>query len=110
MKENFVAFISESVKQDFEKLKSGKFEDRKIVGYINRAVDSLKQNPLAGIKIPKSIWPLEYIKNYQITNLWKYNLPNAWRLIYTLDSDEIKIMTLILDWMNHKDYENKFSY
>lgn len=110
MKETFVAFISDKVKKEFESLKSGKFEDKKLFGYINRAIDDLKQNPSSGIKIPRDLWPPEYLNDYRITNLWKYDLPNAWRLIYTLESDEVKIMTFILEWFNHKNYERKFGY
>ena len=39
-----------------------------------------------------------------------YNLPNAWRLVYTIKEDEIRILSIILEWFNHKDYEKKFNY
>lgn len=110
MKETFVAFISNKLKKEFNSLEEGKFEDKKLFSYINRAINDLKQNPLSGIKIPKNLWPEEYVKEYKITNLWKYDLPNAWRLIYTLETDEVKIVTFILEWFDHKEYERKFSY
>jgi len=56
------------------------------------------------------LWPKEYIQNYNITNLWKYDFPNAWRLIYTLEANEVKIVSIILNWMNHKDYDRLFRY
>ncbi len=62
------------------------------------------------IKIPKKLWPAEYIKSYNITNLWKYNLPNAWRLIYTIKEDEVMILNVILEWFDHKGYEKRFGY
>ncbi len=110
MKEKFVAFINQKLKKDFESLEKGKFEDKKLFRYIQRAIDDLKKNPLAGVKVPKDIWPKEYIRKYSLTNLWKYDLPNAWRLIYTLETDEIKIISFILDWFDHKNYERKFKY
>src|SRR3989338_2034692 len=61
-------------------------------------------------KIKKQLWPKEYIKQYGITNLWKYDLPNAWRLIYTIESDEVKIMGIVLEWFTHKEYEKRFNY
>lgn len=45
-----------------------------------------------------------------LTNLWKYDLPDAWRLIYTIKEDEIKILSIILEWFDHKEYERKFNY
>ncbi len=110
MKEIYVAFISEKIKEQFEKLKQGKFEDKQLSKFIQRAIDDLKQNPFSGIKITKKIWPEFYIKNYQITNLWKYDLPNSWRLIYTIESDDIKIVNILLEWFDHKNYEKRFNY
>ena len=109
-KEIHVAFITQKLKEQFESLKEGKFEDKELYKFIDRATDDLKQNPTCGIKIPKKLWPKEYIKNYMVTNLWKYDLPNAWRLIYTIESDEIKIMSIVLEWFDHKEYETRFKY
>tara|TARA_Y100000310_G_scaffold337708_1_gene425469 strand:- start:5686 stop:6021 length:336 start_codon:yes stop_codon:yes gene_type:complete len=109
-KEVSVAFISKEIKKEFEDLKYSKFENEQLYRFIQRAIDDIKQNPICGIKIPKKLWPNTYTKKYQITNLWKYNLPNAWRLIYTIETDEIRIMNIILEWMNHKNYERKFKY
>ena len=109
-KEIHVAFITQKLKEQFEALKEEKFEDKELYKFIDRATDDLKQNPTCGIKILKRLWPKEYIKNYSITNLWKYDLPNAWRLMYTIESDEIKIMSIVLEWFDHKEYEKKFKY
>ncbi len=110
MKENFVAFIEERIKKEFESLEKGRFEDKKLFSYIKRAIDALKINPASGTKVPKSLWPEKYLEEYKITNLWKYDLPNAWRLVYTLETDEIRIMTFILEWFDHKNYEKRFGY
>ncbi|MFT4309184.1 MAG: hypothetical protein ACMXYL_01710 [Candidatus Woesearchaeota archaeon] len=50
------------------------------------------------------------IRNYRITNLWKYDLPSGWRLIYTIKTDEVMIISVILEWFSHKDYERRFNY
>jgi Txe/YoeB family toxin of Txe-Axe toxin-antitoxin module len=110
MKEILIAFISQKVKKEFEDLEKGKFEDKKLYEFISRAINDLKNNPSCGTKISKNLWPAEYLKNYQITNLWKYDLPNAWRLVYTIETDEVKIMNFILEWFDHKNYEKKFGY
>jgi len=109
-KELYIAFISKKLKENFESLKSGKFEDKKLYNFIDRALDDIKNSPTCGKKIQKKLWPKEYIKKYQITNLWKYDLPNGWRLIYTIETNEIKIMSIILEWFDHKEYSKRFKY
>lgn len=109
-KEISVAFISQKLKAEFDSLKNGKFEDKQLYAYISRAQDDLKKNPYCGIKIQRDLWPKEYSQKYGVTNLWKYDLPNAWRLIYTIEADEIKVVNIILEWFDHKDYERRFRY
>lgn len=109
-KEISVAFIDKALKEHFELLRQGKFEDRQLYNLIDRALSNLKQKPDCGTKIRKEIWPKKYVKKYAITNLWKYNLPNGWRLVYTIESDEVRIISIILEWFNHKDYTRRFKY
>lgn len=78
--------------------------------HINIAIIGLKQNPQCGVKIPKNLWPRDYIRKFNITNLWKYNLPNGWRLIYTIQTNDVMILNIILEWFCHKAYEKKFGY
>ncbi len=105
-----VVFVDKKLQRDFEKLKHGKTEDRELYDFIDRATDDLKEKPMCGIKIPRKLWPKGYIKKYGIDNLWKYDLPNAWRLIYTIVGDEVKILNVLLEWLSHKDYEKRFRY
>lgn len=81
-----------------------------LLNSIKQKIDLLKANPEYGIHIPKNKIPKEYIKEYDVNNLWKSNLSGAWRMIYTIRGSEIDIISLILDIMNHKDYEKKFKY
>ena len=94
----------------FESLKKGNSQDKKLYDFIDRATKDLKKDPTCAIKIPKRLWPKIYIQNYGITNLWKYDLPSGWRLIYTIKTDEVMILSVILEWFNHKEYERKFKY
>lgn len=105
-----VIFSEKKLEISFEELKEGKFEDKKLYDFINRAINDIKKEPTCGVKIPKKLWPKTYIQNYGITNLWKYDLPNAWRLVYTIKEDEIRILSVILEWFNHKHYEKRFHY
>ena len=109
MKEKHVAFISPKLKKGLETLKAGKFEDKKLYEFIERAIQDLKEDPTCGTKIRKQLWPKEY-KRLEVTNLWKYDLPNAWRIIYTIETDEVRIVSIILEWFTHKDYEKRFKY
>jgi hypothetical protein len=70
----------------------------------------ITENPYSGTKIPKNLWPKEYLSNYNITNLWKYDLLNGWRLTYTIKGQKIEIVSVIIEWFSHKEYERKFKY
>lgn len=106
----YVAFATPKLEKDFEKLKQGKFEDKQLFLFIQRAIDDLKDDPMCGVKIPRKLWPRGYIKTYQIVNLWKYDLPSCWRLIYSILEDKLMILNLILEWFPHKEYEKIFGY
>jgi Txe/YoeB family toxin of Txe-Axe toxin-antitoxin module len=103
----FVAFADEKLKEAFEKLKT---EDPTLYKFISRAIDDLKENPFCGIAIPKRLIPKIYIRKYGINNLWKYNLPGAWRLLYSIAGNRVKIVAIILEWLSHKEYERRFKY
>jgi Txe/YoeB family toxin of Txe-Axe toxin-antitoxin module len=106
-REKFVAFVNENMKKAFEKLKE---EDPKLYKFIARAIEDLKRDPFVGISVPKKLIPKIYIKKYGVNNLWKYNLPEAWRLLYFVVGDQVKIVSIILEWLPHKEYERRFGY
>jgi len=81
-----------------------------LLNSIKQKIDLLKANPEYGVHIPKDRIPKEYIKIYDVNNLWKINLSGAWRMIYTIQGSEVEIISLILDIINHMDYEKKFKY
>ena len=110
MREKFVAFASEEIKHAFEELGKGKFEDLQLLGFLRRAIDDLKKNPLIGINIPKNLIPREYIVKFDVDNLRKYDLPNGWRLLYTIKGDDIMIISVLIEWLDHKNYERRFGY
>ncbi len=109
-KETGVDFLNPALKCAFESLKSGRYEDKKLYSFISRAMDDLKENPSCGTKLPGRIWPKSYLKKYPLTNLWKYDLPNGWRMIYSIETDEVRIISIILEWFDHKGYEQRFGY
>lgn len=105
-----VGFIDVKIQKAFIELKSGRFEERELTTFIERAITDLKENPLTGVAVPQKLWPVEYIRRYGINNLRKYDLPNGWRLVYTLRGNEIEIVSIILEWFSHKEYERRFKY
>ena len=81
-----------------------------LLNAIKQKIEFLKDNPQYGIHIQKDRIPKEYIENYEINNLWKINLPKAWRMIYTIKGEEAKIIAFILEYMDHEKYNKKFGY
>jgi len=106
-----IIFGDEKINQTLEKLKNSKTEDKKLYDFLNRAFDDLEENAFCGIQIPKKLIPKEYENKFgNLDNLWKYNLPNAWRLIYTVKNNDVILLSIVLEWMSHKEYERKFKY
>lgn len=105
--ESKIQFADDKVKKAFEKLKKIDF---KFYKFILRAFNDISENAFCGIQIPKKLIPKEYLKKFNIRNAWKYNLPGAWRLIYSLESKNLVILSIVLEWMDHKTYERRFGY
>ncbi len=106
-----VKFGDENLKKAYLELETGKFEEKQLKERLDRAAEDLKKNAFCGIQIPKKLIPKEYHLKYgPLTNLWKYNLPDAWRLIYTIKRNEVVVLSIVLEWMTHKEYERRFNY
>ena len=79
--------------------------------WLKKAIIDFKENAFCGESIRKKQIPKGYIKKYGIANLWWYPLPNAWRLLYSiLTPSRTEVLTVIVDYMDHKDYERRFKY
>ena len=106
-----IVFVNEKLKQAFDKLKDSKTEDKQLYELLKRAFEDIEKNTSGFIHVPKNLIPKEYVRKYGIDNLWKYDLPKGWRLLYTVTTDnEVELISAILDWFDHKDYEKKFKY
>ena len=105
-----IKFADKKIQKSFEALKESKTEDQRLYKWICRAFEDLEENAFCGIRIPKRLIPKVYIDKYGIDNLWKYDLPRSWRLIYSVANDGICVLSIILEWMDHKNYERKFNY
>lgn len=100
--------------KDFLKLKSkaekGSSEAKYLLELIRKANSKLSLNKEAGKKIPRKLWPKEYIRKHDVKNLWKFNLDSYWRLLYTITGNEIDLFLIYLEYLNHKEYNRKFKY
>lgn len=86
-------------------------EARMLLKSINQKVELIKANIHYGNPISKNLIPEEYQKKYEVTNLFRIELPIFWRMLYTLvDNEKIEIIAFVIDIFNHKEYNKKFSY
>jgi hypothetical protein len=94
-----------------ERSKESKIE-KSIFNAINKKADLIKNNPHYGDPIKKKLIPNDYVKKYGVTNLFRVELPNYWRMLYTLTDGEskIEIVAFVLDIIDHPDYNKKFRY
>jgi len=107
IKPSDVVFADVKLEKDYDCL----LENDEIKKYLKRAIGDLQDNAFCGIQIPKKLVPIVYVKKYGIDNLWKYDLPDGWRLIYSITTlNKVEILSVILDWFSHKDYERRFNY
>jgi hypothetical protein len=85
-------------------------EEGYLLKIINAGLDMLKENMFAGERIERKKFPRSYAQKYGVNNLYKFNLDSRTRLIYTLVADESSVAAVVLEILNHKKYEERFSY
>jgi len=107
MKPKKVIFVNEDLESEFY----GMSDKDPLKKALIRAIEHLKEDSHAGRNVKKKLIPKEFIRKYNLKNIWIYNLPDAWRMIYSLTTGgELEVISVILDWMNHKDYEKLFKF
>ena len=89
-------------------LKEGKESTQEIqlLKSIQQKRDLIKANPFYGDNIEKKKIP----KIYNVQNLWRVELTNYWRMLYTIKGDEVQIICFILGILDHDNYNKKFGY
>ena len=95
-----IHFADAKTRISFESLKKKNQILYEIIGF---SFERLNENCFCGRQI-RSI-PLEYFRKYRITNLWRYDLPKAFRLLYSVKNEEIIIIALILDLAENRHYQ-----
>jgi len=91
-----------------KQLKAGNKSSSEItlLNSIKKKISLIKENPFYGDNIKKNMIP----KEYNVPNLWRIELSNFWRMLYTIRGDEIEIICFVLGIMNHKKYNKLFGY
>jgi hypothetical protein len=103
-------FADVNIKKAYYMLEQGDDQERYLFKSIKQALVNIEGNAFCGIQLSKRLMPKEYTQKYGIENVWKYDLPGGWRLIYSIARDKIIVVSLILEWFNHKEYERRFKY
>lgn len=103
-----IRWESPKIKKAFYRLEK---TDPVLFKQIGNALNEIEKNAFCSILLPKKLIPEKW-QHYSA--VWKYDLPRGWRLFYTvapLDSPgKIIVLSIILDWMSHKEYERLFKY
>jgi Txe/YoeB family toxin of Txe-Axe toxin-antitoxin module len=101
---SIIAFANEKVKKEWNDAIS---KDDKLSKSLLKAKEDLQKNAYAGQQIKKDLIPKKY-KHY--SNLWRYELVDAWRLIYSIGRDQVQVLSIVLEWGSHKEYDRLFGY
>lgn len=67
-------------------------------------------NIFAGESIKKQQIPAHYVKKFGVNNLFRYRLPEGFRAIYTLVREGDDVSVLVLEVLDHKNYDKRFGY
>lgn len=106
MKPHKLTFVDRDLEKSFNELPD---KDPIKKGLI-KAMRDIKEDFGVGRLITKDTHNKSRIKKilgkYGSNNIRVYNLPSAWRMLYSITrSEDIKIVAVFLDWMSHKEYE-----
>jgi len=101
--------LNEIVGQQFKEEKENT-EEMQLLRSIKQKTEFVKANPFYGDNMPKALIPQEYIIKYKAANLWRVELTNYWRMLYTIKGDQIEIICFVLDILSHRDYDKKLGY
>ena len=95
-----------------QQIKDGKenTEEMRLLRSIKQKIDFVKANPFYGDNISKALIPKEYVVKYNAKNLWRVELTNYWRMLYTIKGDQIEVICFVLDILEHEEYNKKFGY
>ncbi len=82
---------------------------------MRRKAKDLAKDPQAGTFVPLTRVPKAKMRRWEmrvgkVTNLYKLDLPGAWRALYTIGSDGPLRVVLVVEVLRHRDYERVLGY
>lgn len=79
---------------------------------VQEVIDNLKKDIRVGAHVKKRQIPKYYITKHNIPILYVVDLPQFWRLTYSIAEFEIKneLSALMLELMDHDQYNKRFGY
>jgi mRNA-degrading endonuclease RelE of RelBE toxin-antitoxin system len=106
--------LSEEFSKEFVTLQNraekGSGDAEYLLKLIQKGIAKLMEDHEAGQKIQRNLWPKQYVQRYGISNLWRLRLDDYWRMIYTVIGEQVRIVAVILEVMDHKEYDKRFGY
>lgn len=106
--------LSQEFAREFSELQKrrekGDGEAEYLLKLIDKGIAKLIENHESGQKIQKTLWPKYYVNKYGINNLWRLRLDDYWRMIYTVIGEQVRIVAVVLEVLNHKEYDKRFGY
>jgi hypothetical protein len=84
-------------------------EAQQLIKSIERVIGILKSNPQYGDPIKKEMIP-DSFKKINVHNLYRAELSNFWRMLYTIEGNRVEIFVFVLTITDHPDYDRIFGY
>jgi len=84
-------------------------EARALLNSFNRIKEILKDNPQFGDPLTKDKIPKK-MKQIGIKNLYRVELSQYWRALYTLEGTRLEIFLFVLNLVDHKEYNKILGY
>ena len=103
-------FLKGQAKESFLELKKRKDKEANVIlKSFERVKEILKINPQFGDPIRKELIPVS-LKKLGIQNLYRVELSNYWRALYSIEGTKIEVFVFILNLVDHKKYTKLFGY
>jgi hypothetical protein len=97
--------LSRVVEEQKKKRKTNS-EEMQLLKSIDKKVALLKYNPAYGQNISKDLIP----KTLDVDNLFRVELTHYWRMLYTIRTNEVEIVSFVLYIIDHPAYDKLFGY
>ena len=80
--------------------------EQQLLKSIKQKRDMLKLNPTYGDSVPKEQIPA----SMDVSNLFVVDLNRYWRMLYTLEGNQVEIVAFVLNIVDHPTYDEIFGY